>query len=271
MAEERKPASGARDWFPEPGTAVPDPVAAARLAMKPARPARFYMDVSVAAGEAGGFRVLLDGRPIRTPGRRAVELGSEAAARLIAAEWQAQAAEIDPATMPATRIANSAIDGVSDAMEAVRAEIVAYAGTDLVCYRAADPARLVACQEAAWNPVLDWIREAHGALFVQVQGIRHAEQSQAALDVVARLVGDVGDPVALAALNVMTTLTGSALIALAVAHGRLDAAAGWAAAHADELYQEEVWGADEEASVRRSLRERDFLAAHALWRALQPA
>jgi chaperone required for assembly of F1-ATPase len=267
MAEERK--GGVRDWFPEPGTAVPDPVAAARLGMKPVRPARFYTDVTVGPGEGGGQRILLDGRPIRTPGRRRVEVASEAAARLIAAEWDAQGVEIDPAAMPATRIVNSAIDGVADNMQAVRAEVVAYAGTDLTCYRAADPERLVGCQNAAWNPVLDWMRDDHGALFVQVQGIQHAPQPQAAIAAVARLVDTIDDPVALAALNVMTTLTGSALIALAVAHGRLDVTEGWAAAHADELYQEELWGADEEAIERRALRERDFRAAEALWSALR--
>jgi chaperone required for assembly of F1-ATPase len=269
MAEDRKGGSSARDWFPEPGTVVPDPVAAARLAMKPARPSRFYKTASIAPGETGGFRVLLDGRSVRTPGRKPVTVASEAAARLIAAEWDAQGAQIDPSIMPATRIVNSAIDGVADNMDAVQAEIVAYAGTDLTCYRAADPARLVAWQDAAWNPVLGWLRDAHGALFVQVQGIQHAPQPEAALAAVERLIAGIDDPVALAALHVMTTLTGSALIALAVAIGPFDAAGGWAAAHADELYQEEVWGADEEAGERRTLRERNFLAACALWQALQ--
>ena len=187
-------------------------------------------------------------------------VADRAVAEAMAAEWASQGEHIDPSTMPLTRIANAAIDRVAGEMEAVAGEIVKYAGTDLVCYRADGPPSLVAAQEAAWAPVLAWAREALGARFVLVEGIIAAEQPEASLAAVAGALADL-DPLRLAAVNVVTTLTGSALIAVAVLRGRLTAEAAWAAAHVDEDWQMSRWGRDEIALQRRAARWRDMQAA----------
>ncbi|MBV9078537.1 MAG: ATPase [Methylobacteriaceae bacterium] len=221
---------------------------------------RFYGEAGIRP-EEGGFGLVLDGRPARTPGRRPLTLPTEALGQAVAAEWAGQGPTIDPRTMPLTRLANSAIDGVAREVAAVQADIVRYAGSDLVAYRAGEPEPLVAMQATAWDPVLDWAREALGARFVLSQGVMFVEQPPAALDRVRAAVEADSSPFRLAALHVLTTLTGSVLIALMHASGALDADAAWAAAHVDETFQESRWGTDGEAALRRAAREAEFRAA----------
>ena len=178
----------------------------------------------------------------------------------MAAEWRAQEGRIDPATMPMTRLVNSAIDRVAPEMAAVRAEIVKYAGSDLLCYRADGPERLVERQDEVWSPLIAWAREALGARFVLAEGIVHVRQSEAALAAIARAVEPL-DALSLAALSTITTLTGSAILALAVARGRLTGAEAWAAAHVDEDFQASLWGVDDAAVERRAGRWQEMAAA----------
>ena len=246
----------------EPGPMIPGRQA------PPAKPKRFYAEAGVAERE-GGFALLLDGRAAKTPAKRPLALPSEPAALAVAAEWNAQVAVIDPALMPLTRISNSAIDGVAEQMEAVIAEVKTYLASDLLAYRATDPASLVAAESAAWDPVLDWVRDAFGARFILAAGVTFVEQPPATLAalgaVVDALVGQgPAAPFRLSALHVMTTLTGSALLALAVMHGRLTPEGAWAAAHVDELFQEAQWGSDAEALERRDRRWADMKAAATL-------
>lgn len=226
-------------------------------------PKRFYAQAGVAEAGEGLFRIELDGRPVRTPGRNLLTVPSRPLAEVVAGEWRAQGDVIDPLTMPLTRLANSAIDGVAGAMEAVGDEVVRYAGSDLLCYRAEGPEQLIALHAQLWDPLLDWARESFGAVFVLSEGVMHVEQPPRTLEIVAGLLPD--DPFRLAALNLLTTLGGSALIALAVARGRLSAEEGWRAAHADEEVQERLWGTDAEALARRAARFRDFEAAARLF------
>src|SRR5271157_2125775 len=116
------------DFF---ATERPDPIVAARRAMRPPLPRRFYQQASAEDGE-GGWRVLLDGRPVRTPARRLLVAPSHPLATALAAEWNAQAETINPATMPLTRLANAIIDGVIAAPVPVAAEIEKYLGSDLL-------------------------------------------------------------------------------------------------------------------------------------------
>ncbi|WP_029029247.1 ATP12 family chaperone protein [Salinarimonas rosea] len=255
-----------RDLAPEPGETRRDPREAARAAMMPELPRRFYERASAEPHPDGGFALHLDGRPAKTPGKRALRAPSRGAGDALAAEWQAQGERIDPTAMPLTRLLNVAIDAVGAAMEPVAEEIVKYAGSDLVCYRAGDPEALVAAQARAWDPVLAFVRERLGARFLLAEGVMFVEQPREALDAVAERVSRETSPFALAALSVMTTLTGSALIALAVADGALAPDEAWEAAHADELHQERVWGADAIAVERREARRREFEAAVLLYR-----
>jgi chaperone required for assembly of F1-ATPase len=252
-------------WFPEAGDGTADPVRKVQQAMASPLHKRFYAAVSVEAGK-GGWCILLDGRMARTPARQVLALPNRGAAECVAAEWAAQDQVIVPATMPATRIAMSAIDTVGSHMQAVAAEIVKYAGSDLLCYRAGEPASLVARQAAPWDPVLAKAHAELGAPFILAEGVVFVEQPNASIAALQRAVAAYRSPFALAALHVMTTLTGSALLSLAVARGWIAAGAAWAAAHVDEDAQIAVWGEDGEAMSRRLLRERDFMAACSMLR-----
>ncbi len=235
------------------------PVQAAQLKSRREFPKRFYKKAAF-AGTADGYAIQLDGKQARTPGRAPLIVSSERIAQALATEWEAQVEIIDPRTMPLTRIVNISIDGVASRMAEVRAGIVAYAGTDLICYWAETPDSLVARQAAAWSPLLDWANAELGAPLVHGQGIAHRAQAPEALSAIDRSLEGY-DPIALAALHTITTLTGSAVLALAVAKGRLTAAEAWSAAHVDEDWQIEKWGEDHEAAKRRAARWKEMAAA----------
>lgn len=236
-----------------------DPVKQARKASKRDLPKRFYKDVTVDETEAG-FSVLLDGRPIKTPARAQVAVPARALAEALAEEWAAQGKEIDPATMPMTRLVNSALDGVARDPEPVREEFVRFSGSDLLCYRADSPQELVTRQTEAWDPILAWANEHFQIRLHIMQGLMPVEQPEESLAAMARVVGDV-DPLSLAALHSMTTLLGSALLGLAVFKGRLSADEAWRAAHIDEDWNIELWGEDFEAQDRRAYRYEDMKVA----------
>lgn len=246
--------------FGTPGARQPDPVAAAQKAMRNALPKRFYEQAAVLEQD-GLFHVALDGKTARTPARKPLAIASRPVAEALAAEWQAQAERIDPAVMPITRLVNSALDGVADQHEAVRAEIVRYSGSDALCYRATEPDNLVERQRTTWDPIIAGTEAALGARFALAEGVMFAGQASETLDAVARRVADIPAPLALAGAHNVMTLTGSAILTLALADGRLDADATWAAAHLDEDYQIGIWGQDEEAAERRAIRRKEFDAA----------
>jgi chaperone required for assembly of F1-ATPase len=245
----------------------PDPVRRAQLQSKIQLPKRFYKNVSVDE-RAGAFAVLLDGRPVRTPGRAVLALPNKAAALLVANEFDAQQIEINPMTMPVMRLANSVVDGVANDPGPVADEIVRFAGTDLLYYRAESPVALVERQAAVWDPVIAWASNELGQNFVLTSGIIHVEQPAASLAAVNSHIGLRSEPFRLAALHVLTTLTGSALLALAIEAHAISADAAWAAAHVDEDWQAEFWGADAEAEKRRAYRKSDFDGAVELLMAL---
>lgn len=238
----------------------PDPVRRAQIQSKLPLPKRFYAEVTVGQRD-GGHAVLLDGKPVRTPGRSILILPTKEVAAFVADEFAAQQVEINPVTMPVTRIANSTVDGVAKEPQPVADEIVKYAGTDLLFYRAAAPQALVERQAAAWDPVLDWFHKDLGARFFLAEGVMHVEQPKESIEAVRRHVAGRTEPLRLAAMHVMTTLTGSALLALAVEAGAWDVEAAWVAANVDEDWNIEQWGTDAEAEHRRAFRKADMLAA----------
>jgi chaperone required for assembly of F1-ATPase len=227
-----------------------------------ALPRRFYKSVTV--GEAGAeHRVLLDGKAMRTPAKATFVVPTRALAEAIAVEWEAQREHIDPATMPLTKLVNSGMDGVRGREAAVRDDIAKYAASDLLCYRASQPEPLARRQSEVWDPILDWGRKVLGASFVTAEGIMPVAQPEAAKAALVRALAGY-DAFELAALHVMTTLTGSALLALAHAHGRLRVEEAWAAAHVDEDWQISQWGEDAEAATRRQRRWAEMQAASRL-------
>ncbi len=220
---------------------------------------RFYKDVeTVLAGD--GFGLALDGRPVRTPLKAALRVPGRALADAIAEEWHAQGETIDHYSMLLTQIANTGIDRVPAHRTAIVEELARYAETDLVCYRADAPADLVARQSTAWQPLLDWLAEVHGARLVVTTEILHQAQPAEAIAKLRQIV-DAHDDFTLAALHLATGLAGSLVIALALAGREIDAEAAFVAATVDELYQAELWGEDGDAAERRARVKIDIDAA----------
>ncbi|AID29932.1 chaperone required for assembly of F1-ATPase [Mesorhizobium sp. USDA 4775] len=246
----------------------PDPVRRAQIQMKTPLPKRFYKTASVVPIE-GGFAVHLDGKPVRTPGKALLALPTEAAAVLVAGEFAEQGETINPVTMPVMRLVNTTIDGVANDPQAVLEDILRFASSDLLCYRADAPQGLVARQNEQWDPVIDWARTTLGARFNLAEGIIHVEQPRETIAVLGSHLNQRAEPLRLAAIHLMTSLTGSALLALAVDFGELDAETAWAAGHVDEDWQIEHWGQDAEAVARRAARKRDMMAAVSLLEALK--
>lgn len=220
---------------------------------------RFYKNSSAQEAE-GGFAVLLDGKPIKTPGGRLLTLPAAALAEAMAEEWRVQGEQVLPSSMPLTQLASTALDRVGPERSHITAQLINYAGTDLLCYRAETPADLVARQTAAWQPVLDWAAQSLDAPLVTTTGLAAVEQPADALAALERLL-DAMDVWRLTAAQSAAAAMGSLILALALAEGRLDAEAAYEASQLDETYQIEQWGEDWEAADRRAALKADIQAA----------
>lgn len=219
---------------------------------------RFYKQVTVAP-EGPGFALRLDERGVKTPARAGLVVPSAALAEAIAHEWEVQGEEIDPRTMPLTGLANAAIDRVAPDPQAFAARLAEYAESDLLCYRADNPDKLVARQAERWDPILAWARQRFDIELAVVCGIMHRRQSEAAVQQLARAVA-ARDPFELAGLSPLVTVSGSLVVALALAEGAISLDEAWNAASLDEQWQLEQWGEDAEAGAALEARRRDFEA-----------
>ncbi len=221
---------------------------------------RFYKKTGV-DGVDSGFRILLDGKPMKTPAKAMLVVPTRTLAEAIAGEWNGvpDKMEINAAHLPLTRLAATGLDRVTPQRVQVVADTAKYAGSDLLCYRATTPPSLVKLQHDAWQPLLDWAAERHRAPLAVANGMTFVEQP---VDSVARLrdAVDTYDNLALSALYNLTHTSGSVVIALAVAEGRLDADGAFAAAQVDELYQIERWGDDPTALKQREGVRKDIEA-----------
>lgn len=215
--------------------------------MRPAK--RFYKNVAVEEGR-DGFRVTLDGRPVKTPAGEAFTLTSRNLAAAVAGEWSAQDGEIRPHTMPLFQLCATALDHVRQDRQAVISGVVAYGPTDLLCYRAAEPPDLVERQETAWQPLLEWAERSFGVELRVTAGIMPVDPAPDLQERLARHIGGLDD-FALAGLATATATCGSLIVALALVSGRIGPDQAFEAAMLDELYQAKKWGEDEEASERR--------------------
>jgi chaperone required for assembly of F1-ATPase len=209
---------------------------------------RFYKTVSVAVRD-DGHAILLDGRPVRTPGGNSLVLPSETLASAIAAEWREQGEEVVATAMPLLRLANTVIDGVAAHREEMIAAILRFGENDLICYRAHQPPELVARQKAGWDPVLDWLAQRHGAKLLVSQGLDHVDQPQAMMAILRALLEGL-DGFTLAGLHVIASVTGSLALALTVLDGALSGPRAFELSRIDETYQAEKWGEDAEAAKR---------------------
>ena len=256
-----------REHFDEiAGQSETNPMEAARRSSRAVQRKRFYTGVGV--GEAdGGYTVTLDGKPIKTPSGRTVVVPARSLAEMIAAEWNAQGEFIEPLTMPLTRFANSVVQGVVDQSEAVKDDVAKYFASDLLFYRAGHPEGLVAREAAHWDPILFWAKDALGAHFILAEGVMHVRQPDAAIAAARGALP--ADPWMIAALHVITGLTGSALLALALFRGVIDPDQVWAAAHVDEDWNAEKWGVDDEVAARKAAKLVDFNAVAAALKELR--
>lgn len=222
-------------------------------------PKRFWQKAEVAQAEHG-YAVTLDGRGVKTPAKTPLVVPTQALAQEIAAEWAAQQDRVNPATMPFTRMANSALDKVAPQHAAVADMLAAYGDSDLLCYRADSPAGLVDRQAAGWDPLLDWAEATYGARLVPVIGVMHHPQDPGALD---RLTAQVHgqSAFALAAFHDLVSMSGSLVLALAVIRGERDPAEAWALSRIDETWQEEQWGVDEDAAALATRKCGEFMHA----------
>jgi chaperone required for assembly of F1-ATPase len=218
-------------------------------------PKRFYKVVGVTAK----LEISLDGRIVKTPLKVPLVLPTRALAEAVAAEWDAQKENVNPGTMPLTKLAHTAIDRATSERPSIAAEILEFAGSDMVCYRADKPDSLVALQSQHWAPVLAWAQDALGAKFATVDSVMHITQSRDAMQAVRRHVDGL-DAFAFTAVHNLTTLTGSALLALMLAADGISSQRAWLAANVDEDWQIATWGRDDEAETRRAGRSQEFSA-----------
>lgn len=233
----------------------------------PDRISRFWTEATVGPHADGGWAVLLDGRTPKTPDKAALVLPTQSAAQLVADEWAAQGKFLDPSTMPATRLASTAIDRIGQAREPVADEIAAYAGSDVVCYLAEHPTPLVERQAREWGPWRDWAAREMGVALEPVAGIVHRPQSP---DAIARVKAHALslDDFRLTGLATAVPLLGSAVLALAVEQGALGGGTAFDLSRIDELFQEEQWGVDAEAAERTEARREEAQLLDLWFRAL---
>lgn len=222
-------------------------------------PKRIY-EVADAVEVNEGYAIQLDGRSVRTPARHLLVVPTQGLADAVVGEWMAQGEHVDHNAMPMTRFANTAIDNVRGREDAIIDEIAAFAGNDLLCYRGDTPDSLVAAQSQAWDPVLDWAKATFGAQFVLTAGVIHVPQDEATLEAMRTAIA-MFDPFGLTGLHNMTTLSGSAILALATARGFLEHDDAWTRAHVDEDWQISRWGDDAEAQERRIYRGGEYQSA----------
>ncbi|RLJ40717.1 chaperone required for assembly of F1-ATPase [Litoreibacter meonggei] len=213
----------------------------------------------------GGYAVHLDGRPVRTPLKTPVVVPTQAMAEAMRAEWDAQDEKIDPLSMPVTRAANTALDKVATQHAEVVDMLAAYGDSDLVCYRAESPERLVAQQAAGWDPLVDWSATELGAPLKLRIGIMHKPQDPKTLAALHGHVADF-DAFRLTAFHDLVAITGSLVLGLAITRGRLDSGQAWDLSRIDEQWQIAQWGVDDEAEAQAALKKRDLLRAEAFYR-----
>jgi chaperone required for assembly of F1-ATPase len=231
----------------------------AQKQMRDDLPKRFYKTTGVGVVD-GGFAVTLDGRATRTPGRVPIVVPHAGIATVMAEEWAVQGELINAETMPTVRLINSAVEGGEANIPALRAEIVKFAGNDLLLYRADSPQELVAEQDSIWDAALVKLARHFGVIFQPTVGIIHQPQPPATLAKLAEALDELGLFV-LTGLMSVTGLTGSGLLAIALRETLLTPEEIWTAAHVDEDYQARLWGEVEEAVVRRAKRRKELDAA----------
>jgi chaperone required for assembly of F1-ATPase len=232
--------------------------------MKPSLKKRFWKEAAVVKTD-DGFKVTLDGHAVRTPSKSELIIQYRNIAEQIASEWMAQENEVDPTTMPATRMVNSVIDKVSVNADAIVEMLAEYAGTDLLCYRTTSPQELIDAQARMWDPLLQWSANAMNAPLNVTSGVMFTKQSDASVDVFRRQLM-VLNHYQLAGVHDLISISGSAVISMALIANHISLDDAWLAATVDEVWQEERWGSDDEAQESLNKKRADFEFAYKFWK-----
>ena len=228
---------------------------------------RFYKTAETVS-TSEGYGILLDRRPVRTPGRKVLAMPNPALAEAVAAEWAGQGETIRPETMPITRLANTVVDQMPEKRHDALAEVMGYAATDLLCSRQASPADLAERQAATWQPWLDWAESRLGARLLVTLSLDPMPQPAASLDALAAAARDLDDW-RLVGLHGPTRLTSSIVLGLALVEGAIDAEAAFAATLLEELYEIEHWGLEAEQARRHAALRTELAAAEFYCRTLR--
>jgi len=223
---------------------------------------RFYDKADVEIRE-GSFIVTLDGREVKTPARRVLELPTQSLAQAIAQEFNKQGEKIEPTSMAATRLANTVIDGIVDNPQAIAEDIMRFVSADMLFYRAASPEELKTRQREAFDPVLDFMETKFSCHFEIGETLTFIPQPRDSLMSVRHYINAITSPFILGGLHTITSLTASGLIAIALKEAALDKESAWTIAHIDEDWTNEHWGSDKQATQRRTLQWHDFNTAFA--------
>mgnify|MGYP000138521737 CR=1 FL=1 len=227
-----------------------------------------FWDKAVAVEVEGGHTVHLDGRPIRTPGKAPLIVPTQGMAQAMAAEWDAQDKEINPNTMPMTKSANSAVDKVTPQFAEVADMLAEYAGTDLLCYRAAQPETLIQRQAEQWDPLLHWCAEQFDAPLKPIEGVMFAPQEESSLEKLRSQLHAMS-AFELTGMHDLITLPGSFVIGLAAIHGRADPDELWELSRLDERFQQEQWGLDDDAEEMAEIKKNAFKHAYEFYKLSQ--
>jgi len=233
-----------------------------------AKPKRFYKETSVLSTDEG-YAVALDGRTVKTPLRRPLVVPVARLAEACRAEWAAQGETIEPYTMPLTQLATTWCDKIAEDRSVIVEQLLRFAETDLLYYRATEPQELVLLEQAARQPLLDWAEAHYGVPFIVTAGVIPVEQSGETLRRLTDALNAL-DSLVFTAVQSATPALGSVILALALAEQRLSAEEAYAISQLDETYQAELWGEDEEASDRRANLKAEVLTVGAFLATLLP-
>lgn len=225
---------------------------------------RFWSEVNVIEQD-GGFAVQLDTRPVKTPAKAPLVVPSRDMGEAIAEEWRAVVEKIDPNVMPFTRSANAAIDKVSIQFNEVAKMLAAYGGSDLLCYRAESPEKLVERQSEGWDPLLDWAHETFGGRLVSTLGVMPVAQDESAVSALTTPLFSTST-FELAAYHDLIAMSGSLVLALAVTQRRLSSQDAWELSRIDENWQAEQWGVDDDAAQVVEIKRAAFMHAAGFYR-----
>lgn len=216
-----------------------------------------FWDGTSASQVEGGFAILLDQRPLKTPLKNPVIVPTAAFAEKIAHEWAAVDGKIQKHQMPFTRFAEAALDAAASEHAEIVDNLTGYGETDLLCYRAETPIELITRQAENWDSLLDWAAHELAAPLNKTQGIMAINQPRSSIQKLRECVENF-DLFQLTAFYDLVKISGSLVIALAVSRNHIDAATGWQRSRVDDVWQIEQWGSDDEAKNLAESRQRDF-------------